>query len=93
MGSIFEALSERFDLPPEATAGAARITLSGRQQVFIEHHKGLLAYSDNTVEVNCGSIRCRIRGEGLMLRAMTAETLLVTGTVFCVETEGGDGRI
>ena len=93
MVSIFEALAERFDLPPEAAAGAARITLSGRQQVLVEHHKGLLSYSGETVEVNCGALRCRIRGEGLTLRAMTAETLLVTGTVFCVETEGSDGRV
>ena len=87
MAKFLEALSEHFDLPAEAVAGAARITLSGRQQVLIEHHKGLLAYSGTEVEVGCGLLRCRIRGEGLLLRAMTAEMLLVTGTVFGVDVE------
>ena len=87
MATVFEKLSAHFDLPAEAAAGAARITLSGRQQVLVEHHKGLLAYSEREVEVNCGFLRCRIRGEGLLLRAMTAEMLLVTGTVFGVDVE------
>ena len=87
MSKILEKLAERAELPAEAVAGAARITLSGRQQVLIEHHRGLLAYSDREVEVNCGNLRCRIRGDGLLLRAMTAEMLLVTGTIFGVDVE------
>ena len=87
MAKFLEALSARLDLPAEAVAGAARITLSGRQQVLIEQHKGLLSYSGSEVEVNCGALRCRVRGEGLLLRAMTAEMLLVTGTVFGVDVE------
>ena len=87
MANFLKKLAERVDLPAEAVAGAARITLSGQQQVLIEHHKGLLAYSETEVEVNCGDLRCRIRGDGLLLRAMTAEMLLVTGTIFGVDVE------
>ena len=87
MANFLEKLAERADLPAEAVVGVARITLSGRQQVLIEHHKGLLSYSESEVEVNCGLLRCRVRGDGLLLRAMTAEMLLITGTVFGVELE------
>ena len=87
MSKILEKLAERTDLPAEAVAGAARITLSGRQQVLVEHHRGLLAYSDSEVEVNCGSLRCRIRGDRLLLRTMTAEMLLISGTIFGVDVE------
>lgn len=93
MANILEKLSERFDLPAEAVTGAARVTLSGRWQVLVEHHKGLLSYSERAVEINCGALRYRVLGDGLLLRAMTAETLLVTGTIFSVETEGSDGRV
>ena len=87
MANFMEKLAQRVDLPPEAAAGAARITLSGSGQVQIEHHRGLLSYSDSEVEINCGGFRCRVRGDGLLLRAMTGELLLITGAVFGVELE------
>ena len=87
MANFMEKLAQRADLPPEAVADAARITLSGSGQVLIERHRGLLSYSDSEVEANCGSFRCRVRGDGLLLRAMTDEMLLITGTVFGVDLE------
>lgn len=87
MANFMEKLAQRVDLPAEAVADAARITLSGTGRVLIERHRGLLSYSEDEVEVSCGRFRCRVRGEGLLLRSMTAEMLLITGTVFGVELE------
>ena len=81
-----EKLMARFELPPEAE-GAIRVTLSGAREVRIEHHCGLLAYSESETEVSGGRVRVRIRGDGLLLRAMTAEELLITGRVFGVDVE------
>ena len=83
---LLERLMARLDLPPEAE-GAIRVTLSGQREVRIEHHRGLLAYSQRETEISGGSVRVRIRGDGLLLRAMTAEELLITGTVFGVDIE------
>ena len=83
-----EKLTARLALPGELLDGVPRLTLTGGGQVLVENHGELLSYSDELVEVGCGRLRLRIRGEGLLLRAMDREELLVTGRIFCVEVDG-----
>ena len=87
MAKWMEDLADRFDLPAEALAGVPRITLTGSGRVLIENHRGLLAYTGELVEVSGGRLRIRIRGDGLTLRAMDQDSLLITGTIFGVDTE------
>lgn len=87
MGKFFEDISERFDLPADAAAGLPRITLTGDRQVLVENHRGLLEYGAETVELAGGRLRVRIRGQGLYLRAMDPEMVLVCGHIFGVDME------
>lgn len=87
MATFLERLAERLDLPAEAVAGVPRVTVTGRERVLVENHKGLLSYTDTEVEVNGRAVRVRIRGDGLLLRAMDREMLLVTGTIFGIDVE------
>ena len=78
-------IAETLDIPPEAASGVVKVTLLGRKRAVVEHHRGLLGYTEELVEVNAGTDRVRIIGSQLRLRAMDAETLLVTGQVSAVE--------
>ena len=78
-------IAETLDIPPEAASGAVKVTLFGRRRAVVEHHRGLLGYTEELVEVNGGADRVRIMGSQLCLRAMDGETLLVTGHVSAVE--------
>ncbi len=78
-------LAESLDLPQEALSDAVRITLSGRRRATVEHHRGLIGYSPESVEADTGRGAVRILGSGLTLRAMDRETLIVTGTISAVE--------
>ena len=78
-------LAENLDLPQEALTGAVKITLYGSRRAVVEHHSGLLGYSDQSVEVGAGSDRVRVLGTELCLRAMDRETLIVTGVICGVE--------
>lgn len=78
-------MAEALDIPPEALTGMARITLTGRRQATVEHHTGLLGYTAESVEVSAGHDRVRILGSALCLRAMDAQTLLITGSITAVE--------
>lgn len=87
MPKWIEDIAERFDLPAETAAGLPKITVTGDSRVLIENHKGLLEYSGELIEVGAGRLRLRVRGEGLTLRAMDGEVLLITGKVFGVDME------
>lgn len=88
MKKLTERLAQRLELPGELLAGVMRLTLIGGERVLIENHKGLLDYTDECVEVSGGKMRLRVRGNGLLLRSMSSEEVLVTGRVFAVEVDG-----
>jgi len=74
------------DLPGEMV-GLPRVEMVGRHELRMENHKGILAYGSEEILVSGGPVVLRIRGTGLELKAMTAEELLVTGTLLSVELE------
>ena len=78
-------LAEAMDLPGETVFGGVKITLPGRSRAVVEHHKGLLDYSDQAVAVSAGGGIVRVLGRELTLRAMDSETVLITGRIQAVE--------
>ena len=87
MARFLEKLARRTDLPADIVAGTIKVALTGTEQVLVENHRGILAYTDGLVEVNGKGVLLRIRGEKLLLRAMDSEMLLVTGKIFGVDLE------
>ena len=85
MENLLERLAARLDLPAEVVAGTLRFTLTGTGRALVENHRGLLSYTESEVTVSGGSFSLRIRGDGLLLRAMNSEMLLVTGEIVGVD--------
>ena len=84
-GGVLGSVAELFDLPADVVAGLPRLELVGNRQLYLEHHTGLLAYSDTRIDANtpCGVLR--VRGQRLTLLAMTGEELRIGGKIDGVE--------
>ena len=83
---FLERTAQIFDIPGEA-AGLPRVELTGRHELRMSNHRGILAYGTEEILISGGKLLVRVKGEGLDLRAMTGEELLITGTVLTVELE------
>lgn len=77
--------AERWELPPESLTGVMKVTMTGQRQVMVEHHKGLLSYSDSVVEIAGSQGRLRIMGSALSLGGMDRESVVITGRIQAVE--------
>ena len=84
-GGILEGVAELFDLPADVVAGLPRLELVGNRQLYLEHHTGLLAYSDTQIDANTNFGVLRVRGARLALMAMTAEEVRIGGEIDDVE--------
>lgn len=84
-GGILEGVAELFDLPADVVAGLPRLELVGNRQLYLEHHTGLLAYSDTRIDANTPFGVLRVRGQRLTLVAMTGEELRIGGKIDGVE--------
>lgn len=82
-----EDLGDLFDLPAEAFAGSAKISVTAGKHALIDNHKGVLAFSDSQVLVSCARGRLAISGSSLRLDTMSASQLLVSGKIQRVEWE------
>ena len=90
-GGVLSAVAELFDLPADVVAGLPRLEMVGGRQLYLEHHTGILAYSQDLVDANTSAGVLRIRGANLTLLAMTAGELRIGGRIDAVEWLGADG--
>ena len=73
------------DLPADVLAGLSRVELTGRRELLLERHRGILAYSAESIDINTDGGVLRIRGGELTLLSMTAEELRLGGSIDAVE--------
>lgn len=78
---FWERTAEVFDLPADALAGLPKLELVGDRELWVENHRGILAYGDREIHVSGGAFLVKVTGEGLELRAMTGLELLITGEI------------
>ena len=88
---MLEGVAELFDLPADVVAGLPRLEMVGSRQLYLEHHTGLLSYSDTRIDANTVGGVLRVTGERLTLLAMTAGELRIGGRIASVAWVGEDG--
>ena len=67
-----ELLADRLDIPADAL-GLTKLSLCGRSRLLIENHGG--------------KTRLIVRGDNLMLKAMTGSDMLICGRIISLEFE------
>ena len=82
---VLTTVAELFDLPADVVAGLPRLEMVGSRQLYLEHHTGILAYSETQIDVNTAGEVLRVKGEALTLLAMTAGELRIGGQIASVE--------
>ncbi len=85
---VLDTVAELFDLPADVVAGLPRLEMVGSRQLYLEHHTGLLAYTEEQIDANTPAGVLRVRGERLTLLAMTAGELRIGGRIDSVEWVG-----
>ncbi|HHP51322.1 MAG TPA: hypothetical protein ENM97_05880 [Moorella mulderi] len=74
---------------PRKRSWISPLTLVGRQELTLENHLGIKQYSPRMVKVRVKGGFLEIRGEDLMLKNLTRESLTLAGRIDCLgfETE------
>ena len=85
--SWLERLSDGADLPEMALPGVPLGELAGDRRVLIENHGGIISYGEALIEISCGKTRLIVRGDNLMLKAMTGSDMLICGRIISLEFE------
>ena len=84
-GGVLSTVAELFDLPADVVAGLPHLEMVGSRQLYLEHHTGILAYSEEQIDANTTAGVLRVRGQRLTLLAMPGEELRIGGRIDAVE--------
>ena len=86
-GGFKGIISDLFELPREVMLDLPRLTLVGNLQIYLENHRGVIAYDEKTVRIGVTGGELIIRGENLQIKNLIAEELLIKGTIEGLEYE------
>ncbi len=78
---LWHRLSEDLEIPGEVLPGQSLMELAGENRLLIENHQGVLEYSTCRIGVRVKFGQYLICGSGLELARMTAQQLVITGSV------------
>lgn len=78
--------------PREVVANVPRVTLTGRERLHVEQHRGLIDYEPEHIvlRTSCGLIR--IAGAGMYFSLYSAGEALITGRIDSVSFQHQEGR-
>ena len=85
MGIFKEHLSDLLSLPKEIMLNLPQITLIGYQEISIENYKNIIELTSEQVRINTSSGTLLVAGQGLLLRSLTSEHLILSGNILKLE--------
>jgi sporulation protein YqfC len=78
-------VAEFFELPSEVVLDLPRLVLTGKQQLLVENHRGLRAYSCSEICLQTSLGELRVSGEALAIKLITQDQVNIDGRIGKVE--------
>jgi sporulation protein YqfC len=74
-------MTEKMDLPQDVMMDLPRITMIGQIHIYIENHRGLLAFSDRELRLLLKQGQLLVKGKGFVIKTILPEEILLEGKI------------
>ena len=78
---VKQVLMNSVDLPKDVMMDLPRITMIGQLHIYIENHRGLLAFSVVEIRLSLSQGQLAIKGANLVIKAILPEEILLEGVI------------
>lgn len=85
------ALANTLDLPEDLLDHLPVLHLTGKQRLWVENHRGLIAYDPRLIRIRTHGGVIEVAGESLLLKNLGPEELLILGTIEAVDLKNMEG--
>jgi len=86
-------MAEKMDLPQDVMMDLPRITMIGQIHIYIENHRGLLAFTDKELRLLLKQGQLLIKGKSFVIKTILPEEILLEGkidqVIYITEKPGG----
>ncbi|MBY0122334.1 sporulation protein YqfC [Bacillus sp. S/N-304-OC-R1] len=74
-------MTKNMELPQDVMMDLPRITMIGQIHIYIENHRGLLAFSDKELRLLLKQGQLLIRGKAFVIKTILPEEILLEGKI------------
>jgi sporulation protein YqfC len=74
-------ITQKMELPADVLTDLPRVTMVGQIHVYIENHKGLLAFSDKEIRILLKQGQLLIKGQDLVIKVIMPEEIVLEGKI------------
>lgn len=85
--NVKRSLSEKLDISKDIILELPKITIIGKEEITIEHHKGIIVFEKNIIRVNTKIKVIKILGRNFEIIYIGESTLSIKGEFISVEFE------
>jgi sporulation protein YqfC len=86
-------MAKKLDLPQDVMMDLPRITMIGQIHIYIENHRGMLAFTDKELRLLLKQGQLLIKGNGFVIKTILPEEILLEGkidqVIYINENSGG----
>ena len=83
-----EVLIEKLDLPKDVLLDVPKIIVTGRNEVTIENHKGIMVFERDKIKINTNMSPIEIKGSEFEILYIDASTITIKGYFNSIEYVG-----
>jgi sporulation protein YqfC len=80
-GRVRTWMAKKMDLPQDVMMDLPRITMIGQIHVYIENHRGLLAFTDKELRLLLAHGQLLIKGKSFVIKTILPEEILLEGKI------------
>ncbi len=78
---IGRAVANLLEIPKDLALDLPRITLLGRDEVYIENHRGVIEYGSSRLRINLSRGFLEIEGQELEISTLMPEEIAIVGEI------------
>ncbi|MGR6835425.1 sporulation protein YqfC [Syntrophomonas erecta] len=78
---ISKAMAEFLEIPKDLVMDLPKLTIIGRDEIYVENHKGIIEYSTTRIRINLVRGFLEIEGRDLTIKTLVPDEMSIWGTV------------
>ena len=82
---INRAVTEFLEIPKDLVLDLPKVTLLGRNELYLENHRGIIEFSINRLRINLNRGYLEIEGDNLEIKNLMPDELAVHGEIYSVK--------
>ena len=79
MLAVKSKIAEKLNIPEDISDGLPIVTITGKNEVYVENYKGIIEYENNRIKIQTKCSRIIFQGKNLQIQYYTNVDMKITG--------------